>query len=136
MSNTPCIQNEFSGFFLTTAYDILGDGSFSRHLKAGKTTLGEEWAVELSKKHSLTAGVVRELVSSVKSKWEPGESPLTDIIHGTINSLSPPNLPQVESAHCAITGSICKQGLDVSALVPELRLTKYGSPVCVDRKYN
>ena len=95
MTDAPCTQDEFCGFFLTTAYDALGNGSFSRHLKA-KTARGEEWAVQLSKQHSLTAGVVHKLVSSVNAKWEPGGGPLADIIQRTINSLSPPKLPQAE----------------------------------------
>ena len=36
------------------------------------------------------------MVSSVNAKWEHGGSPLADIIQGTINSLSPPKLPQAE----------------------------------------
>ena len=135
MSNAPCTQDEFGGFFLTTAYDVLGDGGFSKHLKA-KSTRGEEWALLLSKQYDTTAEILEELIGSVQAKWGERDSPLADVVNGTTNSLSPPDMPLVEKTRCAITGAACKQGLDVSALVPAHRLSKYGGQVCVDTKYS
>ena len=90
----------------------------------------------MSEQHRTTAGVVYKSVSSVNAKWEAEGDPLAEVVKGTMNSPTPLNLPQVEKARCAITGSVCKLGSDVSHLISEHRLSKYGSLVCIDRKYN
>ena len=135
MSEAPCTQDQFSGYFLTTAYDVLGDGGFSKHLKA-KSTRGEEWALLLSEQYGAIAAILDELTESVKATWGKGDGPLEDIVNGTMDSLPPPNIPLVEKTRCAIAGVACKQGVDVSALVPAHKLSQYGGQVCVDTKYS
>ena len=69
MFEAPCTQDQFSGYFLMTAYDVLGDGGFSKHLKA-KSTRGEEWALLLSEQYSAIAAVLDKLTESVKDLQE------------------------------------------------------------------
>ena len=90
MSEAPCTQDQFNGYFLTTAYDVLGDGGFSKHLKA-KSTRGEEWALLLSEQYGAIAAVLDELTESVKATLGKGGAPLADIVNETMDSLSPPN---------------------------------------------
>ena len=98
MSKALCTQDEFSCFFLTTAYDVLGDVGVSRHLKA-KSARGEEWALLLSEQHSTTAEILKELIGSVKAKWGEGDRPLTDIVNHE-QPLPPKHAPNRENTLC------------------------------------
>ena len=109
MGSVPCTIEEFTHFFNARAYDIVGEGSFRKHLNACKEA-GDDWAVDM-------ANGVQKVLMNIKavhthiSKLEQSYPKLGKICKQVALSAHPPVRLHAGAVQCALTQQQCTNSL-------------------------
>ena len=104
--------DEFRGFFLAKAYDVVGNGAYRKHLAKCKEA-GDPWAVLMGHHLQAIQAQIREVHGSVLS-MPPTPNHLSDICKDVMMSAQPPIRLNAGCTVCAITGRRCLKCLDLS----------------------
>ena len=123
----PVTLNEFRGFFHAKAFDVVGNGSYRKHLARCKET-GDHWAVCMGEHVHAMQSRIRELQNAVQEIPKTSNR-LAEICHDVMMSAQPPI--RLFSGHsiCAITQQRCSRCLDLS------RAQKGQTSVYVDTRF-
>ena len=102
-------REHFEDFFRARAYDLIGEGTFRRHLSARKDS-GDAWAVKMSSGiHSVTADV--RMISSQIAHLCTSFPVLGDICKNVVLAAHPPIRIHGVQAKCALTQQLCSNCL-------------------------
>jgi hypothetical protein len=107
-----CTIEEFRGFFLAKAFDVIGNGAYRKHLARCKES-GDPWAVLMGGHLQAVQSHVREVNVAVAA-IPPTSSHIGDICRDVMVSAQPPIRLHAGCATCAITGRRCMKCLDLS----------------------
>lgn len=107
-----CTLDEFRGFFLAKAYDVIGNGAYRKHLARCKDT-GDPWAIAMSGQMQVVQAQVREVHAAVTA-MPPGPNRLNEICRDVMMSAQPPIRLHAGCVPCSITGRRCIRCLDLS----------------------
>lgn len=107
-----CTLDEFRGFFLAKAYDVVGNGAYRKHLSRCKEA-GDPWAVVMGQHLQVVQSQIREIHAAVVA-IPATPNRLGDICRGVMMSAQPPIRLNAGCAVCTITGRRCLKCLDLS----------------------
>lgn len=124
---TPCTLDDFRGFFLAKAYDVVGNGAYRKHLARCKEA-GDPWALAMTTQLQTVQGQIREVHTSVTS-MQPSQNGLHEICREVMMSAQPPIRLHAGCVTCSITGRRCLKCLDLS------KAHKSDSHVYVDPRF-
>lgn len=102
----------FKNYFLAKAFDVVGNGSYRKHLAQCKE-VGDPWAVEMSNSVQVVQSQIRELVMSVQAMPQTSNK-LNEICKDVMMSAQPPIKLHPGCIKCCITGRMCLRCLDLS----------------------
>jgi hypothetical protein len=112
-SSQSCTLDEFRGFFLAKAYDVIGNGSYRKHLTKCKDS-GDPWAVIMGAQLQAVQGHVRDIHNAVAAISTSPNNCLGDICRDVMLSAQPPIRLHAGCTTCSITGRKCMKCLDLS----------------------
>lgn len=108
-----CTLGEFTEFFNSRAYDLIGEGSFRKHLTHCKEA-ADVWAVDMVNAiHAVTDNV--KAVNSQLARFTMSSPTLVGICKNVIISAQPPVRMHIGEAVCAITQQRCSQCMNLSS---------------------
>jgi hypothetical protein len=107
-----CTLDEFRGFFLAKAYDVVGNGAYRKHLAKCREA-GDPWALAMGQHLQAVQNHIRE-IHSVVAAMPASPNHLADICKNVMMSAQPPIRLNAGSAVCAITDRRCLRCLDLS----------------------
>lgn len=107
-----CTLDEFRSFFLAKAYDVVGNGTFRKHMAKCKDT-GDAWAVTMSNQIQAVSAHIREVQTTVNA-MPKSQNRLPDICKEVMMSAQPPIKLHAGCATCTITSRRCTKCLDLS----------------------
>ena len=106
-----CNEHEFNLFFKARAYDIIGEGSFRKHMTECKDA-GDPWAVEMSQGIHAVSSVIKNITLRVGSVMLL--SPQIGTMCKTVMMGSqPPMRINICDGICSITNQRCTQCLSL-----------------------
>lgn len=106
-----CTVEEFKQFFNARAYDIIGEGTFRRHLNACRESR-DEWAIHMSNGlQKVTANIKN--VHALISKLEENYPKLGKICKQVALSAHPPIRLHAGPVQCALTQQQCTNSLSL-----------------------
>ena len=108
----PCTLVEFRGFFLAKAFDVVGNGTYRKHLARCKEA-GDPWAVAMGSQLQAVQSHVREVHAAITA-MSPSPNRLGEICRDVMMSAQPPIRLHAGCATCTITGRRCMKCLDLS----------------------
>ena len=123
----PPTLDEFRGFFHAKAFDVVGNGTYRKHLAKCKET-GDHWAVTMGAQIHEVQSQIREVQSAVQDMPRNADR-LAEICRDVMMSAQPPIRLFAGHAECAITQRRCTRCLDLS------RAQKGHSSVYVDMRF-
>ena len=103
---------EFRDFFLVKAFDVVGNGTYRKHLARCKEG-GDPWAVEMSNSVQTMQAHIRDVVSAVQSMPQTPNK-LHEICRDVMISAQPPIKLHAGCVTCCITDKQCMKCLDLS----------------------
>ena len=124
---TACSLDEFRGYFLAKAYDVVGNGAYRKHLARCKEA-GDPWALTMTAQLQAVQAHIREVHSTVTS-MTPTPNKLHEILRDAMMSAQPPVRLHAGCVTCCITGRRCLKCLDLS------KAHKTSSQVYVDPRF-
>jgi hypothetical protein len=107
-----CSLGEFKNFFYAKAFDVVGNGSFKKHLTKCKDA-GDLWAVEMSQHIQNVQGHIKE-ISSVILAMPQTSNRLHEICKDVMVGAQPPTKLHGGCVTCSITQQVCMRCLDLS----------------------
>jgi hypothetical protein len=107
-----CTLDEFRGFFLAKAYDVVGNGAYRKHLAKCKEA-GDPWAVAMGQHLQAVQAQIREIHAAIVA-MPPTPNHLGDLCKNVMMSAQPPIRLNAGCAVCTITGRRCLKCLDLS----------------------
>ena len=107
-----CTLDEFRGFFLAKAFDVVGNGSYRKHLARCKEA-GDPWAVHMGAQLQAVQAHVREVHAAVTAMPHTPNR-LAEICRDVMMSAQPPIRLHAGCATCTVTGRRCTKCLDLS----------------------
>lgn len=107
-----CTLDEFRGFFLAKAFDVVGNGSYRKHLARCKEA-GDPWAIAMGAQLQATQSHIREVHAAVTG-MPPTANNLNDICRDVMMSAQPPIRLNAGCVACSITGQRTLRCLDLS----------------------
>ena len=122
-----CSVDEFRGFFLAKAYDVVGNGTYRKHLARCKES-GDPWALAMTAQLQVVQAQIREIHAAVAS-MPPAPNKLNEILRDVMMSAQPPVRLNAGCVTCCITGRRCLKCLDLS------KAHKTNSQVYVDPRF-
>lgn len=108
-----CTLEEFRGFFLAKAFDVVGNGTYRKHLARCKD-VGDPWAVTMSAQLQSVQSHAREVHTAVMSMPQSNTNRLAEICKDVMMSAQPPIRLHAGCSVCCITGRRCMKCLDLS----------------------
>ena len=123
----PCTLEDFRGFFLAKAYDVVGNGAYRKHLARCKES-GDPWALTMTLQLQTVQAQIREVHTAVAA-MSPVPSKLNEICKEVMMSAQPPIRLNAGCVTCCITGRRCLKCLDLS------KAHKSNSHVYVDPRF-
>jgi hypothetical protein len=124
---TSCSLDEFRGYFLAKAYDVVGNGAYRKHLTRCKEA-GDPWALTMTAQIQTMQTQIREIHTAVTS-MTPGPTKLPEILRDVMISAQPPVRLHAGCVTCCITGRRVLKCLDLS------KTHKTNSQVYVDPRF-
>lgn len=118
---------EFKDFFLAKAYDVVGNGTYRKHLARCKDG-GDPWAVEMANSVQSMQAHIRDVASAVQAMPQTPNR-LHDICKDVMMSAQPPIKLHAGCVTCCITEKQCMKCLDLS------KTHKSSSCVYVDARF-
>jgi hypothetical protein len=123
-----CSEKQFKNFFLLKAFDIIGNGSFKKHLARCKDT-NDMWAIEMNNDVQHMQAVIKEI--NVKVQDIPRTpNRIFEICKDVMTSAQPPVKMFAGTVTCTITKNICNRCLDFS------KIHKKDTNVFVDARFS
>ena len=104
-----CSLEEFQSFFNAKAFDVIGNGTFRKHLARCKDA-GDVWAVDMSSHMQTVQAHVRE-VSSAVSAMPQTSNRLHEICKEVMMGAQPPTKLHAGCTTCCITQRQCMKCL-------------------------
>ena len=108
----PCTLEAFTDFFMAKAYDVIGDGSYRKHLRKCREA-GDGWAVEMHASLLAVAGDMRDVAQALAGLPASCSNLSTICHHVTVSAQAPIRL-HVGSVVCSITQQVCPRCLNLS----------------------
>lgn len=114
MSNEICSLDQFKHFFLAKAFDIIGCGTFKKHLAKCKEA-NDPWALTMCHNIAKVQTIINLFQNEIK---EIPNTPcnMFEICKDVMCSAQPPVKMFAGSAVCALTGNICTHCVDLSKI--------------------
>lgn len=105
-------KHQFQHYFLVKAYDVIGNGSYKKHLSKCKE-IGDPWAIEMCQSVHQVQSLLKEITLTVH------EMPITanrlnEICKDVMMSAQPPVKLHPGFTTCSITNRKCMKCLDLS----------------------
>ena len=119
--------DDFRGFFHAKAFDVVGNGTYRKHLARCKET-GDHWAMTMGAQIHEVQSQIREVQAAVQDMPRNADR-LAEICRDVMMSAQPPIRLFAGHAECAITQRRCTRCLDLS------RAQKGHSSVYVDMRF-
>jgi hypothetical protein len=107
-----CTLDEFRGFFLAKAYDVVGNGVYRKHLAKCKEA-GDPWAIAMGQHLQAVQVQIREIHAAVAA-MPATPNRLGEICKNVMMSAQPPVRLNAGCVVCAITSRRCLKCLDLS----------------------
>jgi hypothetical protein len=109
-----CSIEQFRHFFLAKAFDIIGCGTFKKHLAKCKEA-NDPWAIAMCNNITKMQQVLNNLQNEIK---EIPNSPckMFEICKDVMCSAQPPVKMFAGATTCALTGNVCVHCLDLSKI--------------------
>ena len=109
-----CTVSEFQSFFHAKAFDIIGNGTFKKHLAKCKEA-NDMWAIQMTADIQTIQNKIRDIQVLVH---EIPASPCQffEICRDVMSSAQPPVKMYAGTAMCALTQNICQHCLDFSKI--------------------
>ena len=129
MSSEPtiCSLENFKSFFYAKAYDVIGNGSFKKHLARCKDA-GDLWAVEMGNHIQIVQQNIREITNKVTGMPQTSNK-LHEICRDVMMGAQPPTKLNAGCVKCCITQRQCMKCLDLT------RNHKGTQPMFVDARF-
>jgi len=93
--------DEFKNFFLAKAFDVVGNGSFRKHLARCKD-VGDMWAVDMAASIQVMQGQIKEIVGAIQSMPQTPNK-FHEICKDVMMSAQPPTKLHAGCVTCSIT---------------------------------
>lgn len=104
--------DEFKNFFLAKAFDVVGNGSFRKHLARCKD-VGDMWAVDMAASIQIMQSQIKEIVGAIQSMPQTPNK-FHEICKDVMMSAQPPTKLHAGCVTCSITEKACIKCLDLS----------------------
>ena len=105
---------DFAGFMLSKAYDVISNGQFKRHLVSCKDK-GDSWAVTMHQQQVRIVQAGRGIQNSISRLSEsPSTAQWAQICKDVIGSAQPPVKVFTGSKKCSITGEDLEYSIDLT----------------------
>jgi hypothetical protein len=118
---------EFKDFFLAKAFDVVGNGTYRKHLARCKDG-GDQWAVDMSNSVQSMQTHIKDVASAIHSMPQTPNR-LHEICKEVMVSAQPPIKLHAGCVTCCITEKQCMKCLDLS------KTHKSSSCVYVDARF-
>jgi hypothetical protein len=128
MNNTICTLDQFKNFFLLKAFDIIGNGTFKKHLSKCKET-NDPWAINMTNDVQQIQTILKDLYTKV-SELPSTPNNIPDICRDIMSSAQPPIRMFAGTVTCSITNKKVNQCLDFS------KIHKKDKHIFVDAKFS
>jgi hypothetical protein len=122
-----CSLEEFQNFFRAKAFDVIGNGTFRKHLAKCREA-GDQWAVDMSAHVQTIYGQIRDISQTVASMPQTSNQ-LHEICKDVMMGAQPPTRLHAGCTVCCITQRQCVRCLDLS------RNHKHHSNLFVDARF-
>lgn len=117
----------FKDFFLAKAYDVVGNGTYRKHLSRCKDG-GDPWAVDMSSNIQCMQAHIKEITSAVHAMPQTSNR-LHEICKDVMMSAQPPIKLHAGCVTCCVTDRKCMKCIDLS------KTHKSTSGVFVDARF-
>jgi hypothetical protein len=107
-----CTMEEFVNFFHAKAFDVVGNGSFKKHLTKCKDA-GDPWAVEMAQHIQNVQAQIKEIGSVILAMPQTSNR-LHEICKDVMVGAQPPTKLHGGCVTCSITQQTCMRCLDLS----------------------
>jgi hypothetical protein len=107
-----CTPEEFKSFFNAKAFDVIGNGTFRKHLARCKEA-GDVWAVEMANHIQGIQNHVREVTTAI-SNMPQTSNKLHEICKEVMMGAQPPTKLHAGCTTCCITQRQCMKCLDLT----------------------
>lgn len=128
METDLCTLDQFKNFFYLKAFDIIGNGSFKKHLAKCKET-NDNWAIVMLNDVQHIQNIIRNIYNKVHEIPSTPNN-IFEICKDIMSSAQPPIKMFAGTVTCSISGVICNQCLDFS------KIHKQEGNVFVDAKFS
>ena len=102
-----CSLDEFRGFFLAKAFDVIGNGTYRKHIARCKDS-GDPWAIAMAAHVQTMQAQIREVQAAVAAMPQTPNR-LPEICRDVMMSAQPPVRLHGGSTVCSITGRRCNR---------------------------
>lgn len=107
-------QDDFVGFMLSKAYDVLSEGHFKKHLIQCRDR-GDTWAVRMHAQQTRIAQACRRIQSRITAMHEtPQQAEWAGICRDVMASAQPPIRVFTGFSKCSITGESLDYSIDLT----------------------
>jgi hypothetical protein len=113
MSLDPISQGDFKHFYLAKSYDVIGGGTFRRHLCKCKEA-GDPWAVEMSAGLNRIHQAIRHIQSRVGQIPRPRNALLQQLCKDVMIGAQPPIKMYAGYTTCCLSGVSCNTCIDLT----------------------
>ena len=119
--------SEFKNFFLAKAFDVVGNGTFRKHLARCKD-VGDPWAVEMAASIQVVQSQIKDVVGAIHGMPQTPNK-FHEICKDVMMSAQPPTKLHAGCVTCSITDKQCIKCLDLT------KTHKTNSNVFVDARF-
>jgi len=112
MEPPSCTAEEFQHFFNAKAFDVIGNGTFRKHLARCREA-GDLWAVEMSSNVQSVQSHIREISSAVVGMPQTSNR-LHEICREVMMGAQPPTKLHAGCVKCCITLRQCMRCMDLT----------------------
>jgi hypothetical protein len=105
---------DFTGFALCKAYDVISDGAFRKHLVTCRDR-GDAWAVKMHNEQGKIGHMCRDVLNSINHLYDvPHNREWARICKDVLGSAQPPIKVFTGPSVCSITGDRLECSLDLT----------------------
>lgn len=107
-----CTYEEFKNFFYAKAFDVIGNGTFRKHLAKCRDA-GDPWAVKMSLHVQAVQGHIKAIHSTVHSMPQTSNN-MHEICKDVMVGAQPPTRLHAGCVRCSVTKRQCMKCLDLT----------------------
>ena len=120
---------DFRHFYLAKSYDVVGQGTFRKHLCKCKEA-GDPWAVEMNSGVGRVHSAIKDLQARVAQIPRPRHEQLQQICRSVMVAAQPPIRMFAGYTTCSLSGASCNVCIDLT------RPTKNAEPVHIHARFS